>query len=161
MTSKGRGLYHGCCVLVLIMLLSVWPSRAQEVTARLAGTVKDPAGAMVPEAVLVATNVSTGLVTRTTSGASGDYIFLALAPGTYTLSVEKAGFATGVMSGISLNVDQKANLDVVLQVGHVTGSVTVYAAAPLVDSTSASLGTVVDQQPAGLRKRQRVRVQRQ
>ena len=147
MTSKGRRLQRGCCVLVLIMLLSVWPSRAQEVTARLAGTVKDPAGAMVPEAVLAATNVSTGLVTRTTSGASGDYIFLALAPGTYTLSVEKAGFATGVMSGISLNVDQKANLDIVLQVGHVTGSVTVSAAAPLVDSTSASLGTVVDQQP--------------
>ena len=81
MTSKGRRLQHGCCVLVLIMLLSVWPSRAQEVTARLAGTVKDPAGAMVPEAVLAATNVSTGLVTRTTSGASGDYIFLAAGSG--------------------------------------------------------------------------------
>src|SRR4029077_5995684 len=112
-----------------------------------AGTVKDPAGAVVPEAALTATNVSTGLITRTTSSASGDYVFPALAPGTYTLSVEKSGFSTGVMSGISLNVDQKATLDVVLQVGQVTESVKVEGAAPLVDSTSASMGTVVNQQP--------------
>src|SRR5713226_1133560 len=105
MKSQLRGLRHGCCALVLCLVISVWPGRAQEVTARLSGTVKDPAGAVVPEAALTATNVSTGLVTRTTSGASGDYVFPALAPGTYTLSVEKTGFATGVMSRISLNVD--------------------------------------------------------
>ena len=147
MTSKRRGLQHGCCVLTLMVVLSAWPGRAQEVTARLSGTVKDSAGGAVPEAALTATNGSTGVVTRTTSGGSGDYVFPALAPGTYTLSVEKAGFTTGIMSGISLNVDQKASLDVVLQVGQVTQSVNVEASAPLVDSTSASLGTVVDQQP--------------
>jgi hypothetical protein len=131
----------------LIALLSVSTVWAQEVTARLSGTVKDSAGGVVPEAALMATNSSTGVVTRTASGASGEYVFPALAPGTYTLSVEKAGFATGVLSGIVLNVDQKANLDVVLQVGQVTQSVNVEAAAPLVDSTSASMGTVVDEQP--------------
>ncbi len=45
MKSKLRGLQHDCCALVLCLLLSAWPGRAQEVTARLAGTVKDPAGA--------------------------------------------------------------------------------------------------------------------
>src|SRR5580704_465943 len=140
--TKGCRLEQGCCALALILLLSVWPVSAQEVTARLSGTVRDPAGAVVPEAALTATNVSTGVVTRTTSGASGDYVFPALTPGVYTLSVEKSGFTTGVMSGISLNVDQKANLDVALQVGQVTQSVNVDASAPLVDSTSASLGTV-------------------
>ena len=147
MKSKGRSRRHVYSLLALNLLLSVCPGRAQEVTARLAGTVKDPAGAVVPEAALTATNVSTGLITRTTSSASGDYVFPALAPGTYTLSVEKSGFSTGVMSGISLNVDQKATLDVVLQVGQVTESVKVEGAAPLVDSTSASMGTVVNQQP--------------
>src|SRR5579864_1611714 len=147
MTSKRRGLQLRCCVLALMVVLSAWPGRAQEVTARLSGTVKDSAGGGVPEAALTATNSSTGVVTRTTSGGSGDYVFPALAPGTYTLSVEKAGFTTGVMSGISLNVDQKASLDVVLQVGQVTQSVNVEASAPLVDSTSASLGTVVDERP--------------
>ena len=147
MTNENRCFRHGCGTLALVVLLSVWPARAQEVTARLSGTVKDPAGAVVPDAALTATNTSTGVVTRTTSGPSGDYLFPQLPPGPYTLSAEKAGFTTAVMSGISLNVDQRASLDVVLQVGQVTQSVNVEAAAPLVDSSSASLGTVVDQQP--------------
>src|SRR5208282_6032396 len=147
MRYKDHWFQQGCCALALIILLSAWSGSAQEVTARLSGMVKDPAGAVVPEAALTATNVSTGVVGRTISGASGDYVCPALAPGTYTLSVEKAGFTTGVLSGISLNVDQKANLDVVLQVGQVTQSVNVDAVAPLVDSTSASMGTVVDEQP--------------
>lgn len=147
MKFKGRGFRQGCGALALIVLFSVWFARAQEVTARLSGTVKDSAGGVVPDAALTATNSSTGVVTRTTSDASGDYLFPALAPGTYRLSVEKAGFTTGILSGISLNVDQKASLDVVLQVGQVTQSVNVEAAAPLVDSSSASMGTVVDEQP--------------
>ncbi len=61
--------------------------------------------------------------------------------------MEKTGFSATVLSGIVLNVDQKATVDVVLQVGQVTQSVQVEATAPLVDSTSASMGTVVDQQP--------------
>jgi hypothetical protein len=147
MRSEGLGFRQAGGLLVLLVLLSVWPARTQEVTARLSGMVKDSAGGVVSEAALTATNTGTGIVTRTTTGALGDYLFPALAPGTYSLSVEKAGFTTGVFSGISLNVDQKASLDVVLQVGQVTQSVNVEAVAPLVDSTSASLGTVVDEQP--------------
>lgn len=140
--------FRQCCgALALIALLSGWPAQAQEVTARLSGAVKDSAGGVVPDAALAATNNSTGVVTRTISDASGNYLFPTLAPGTYRLSVEKAGFTTAVMSGISLNVDQKASLDVVLQVGQVTQSLNVEALAPLVDSSSASMGTVVDQQP--------------
>src|SRR5216684_2253284 len=111
MISNDRSFRQSRCALALIVLLSPWLGRAQEVTARLAGTVKDQAGAVVPEAALSATHISTGVVTRTTSDASGDYIFLQLAPGTYTLSVEKTGFASSVISGISLNVDQKASVD--------------------------------------------------
>jgi len=133
--------------LAPIILVCSFPSSGQEVTARLAGTIKDAAGGVVPQAALNATNVNTGLATRTTSDSAGDYVFPALAPGDYTLTVEKAGFSTAAISGISLTVNQKASVDVVLQVGQVTQSVKVEGAAPLVDSTSASLGTVVDQQP--------------
>ena len=132
---------------VLILAAGILPCAAQEVTARLAGTVRDPAGAVVPGAALSAANVSTGVITRTTSGSAGDYVFPQLAAGSYILTVEKAGFAATAISGISLNVDQKATVDVVLQVGQVSQSLKVEAAAPLVDSTSASMGTVVDQQP--------------
>jgi hypothetical protein len=130
-----------------MLLTSRWPGSAQQVTARLSGMVKDPAGAVVPEANIIATNVSTGVPTRTQSDSSGNYLFPELAPGNYTLAVEKAGFTITTVSGISLTVDQRATIDVVLQVGQVTQSVNVEAAAPLVDSASASLGTVVDEQP--------------
>lgn len=133
--------------LVLLVLACSFPAVGQQVNARLAGTIKDPGGAVVPEAALSATNVSTGVTTRTTSDAAGEYVFPTLAPGTYTLSAEKAGFAAAVLSGIALNVDQKATVDVMLQVGQVTESVKVEGSAPLVDSSSASMGTVVDQQP--------------
>ena len=138
---QGRILSLGLCLVIL--LISGLPAAAQEVTARLAGTVRDPAGAVVPGAALSATNVSTGVVTKTTSDATGDYVFLQLAPGTYSLTVEQKGFSTTALSGITLNVDQKATLDIALRVGPVTQSVQVNAAAPLVDTTSASLGTVV------------------
>jgi hypothetical protein len=133
--------------LGLIMLACSIPGSAQEVTARLVGTVRDAAGGVVPQAALTATNVSTGVATRTTSDSAGDYVFPALSPGVYTLTVEKTGFTAAVMSGISLNVDQKASVDLVLQVGQVSQKIEVEGSAPLVDSTSASLGTVVDQQP--------------
>src|SRR5204862_4643042 len=120
---------------------------AQEVTARLDGTVKDTAGAVVPEAALTAKNVSTGVVTTATSDPSGNYVFPSLAPGTYTLSVEKRGFATRVITGITLQVDQKATVDLTLNVGQVNQTVTVEGTAPLVNSVSASMGTVVNKQP--------------
>jgi Carboxypeptidase regulatory-like domain/TonB dependent receptor len=138
-----------CCnfLLVLVALLfSIRPGHAQEVTARLAGTVNDTAGALVPEAALTAKNVSTGVVTTATSDPSGNDVFPSLAPGAYTVSVEKQGFATRVITGITLQVAQNATLDLTLNVGQVNQTVTVEATAPLVDSTSASMGTVVNQQ---------------
>jgi Carboxypeptidase regulatory-like domain len=83
-----------CCIFLLVLvalLFSIRPGRAQEVTARLAGTVNDTAGALVPEAALTARNVSTGVVTTAASDPSGNYVFPSLAPGTYTVSVEKQG----------------------------------------------------------------------
>jgi hypothetical protein len=59
-----------CGCLLAALLSSIWPGHAQEVTARLEGTVQDTAGAVVPEAALSARNVSTGVVTTATSDAS-------------------------------------------------------------------------------------------
>ncbi|MGI8958875.1 MAG: carboxypeptidase-like regulatory domain-containing protein [Bryobacteraceae bacterium] len=78
-----------CSCLLAALLASICPGHAQEVTARLDGTVKDTAGALVPEAALTARNVSTGVVTTASSDPSGNYVFPSLAPGTYTLSVGK------------------------------------------------------------------------
>ncbi len=136
-------------VLLLAFVLGFWtvPAASQEVTARLQGTVTDPSGAVVPEVRLTAANVSTGVLTRVTSDASGHYIFPSLVAGTYQLTVEKTSFMTKVISGITLNVAQQATMDVVLQIGQLTQEVKVEGAAPLVDTTTAGVGTTLSEQP--------------
>src|SRR5690349_9821385 len=132
---------------VVLLAICSFSAFAQEVTARLAGTIKDAAGAVVPIATVTATNANTGIVTKGASDDAGDYSFPSLAPGVYTLTVEKPGFSAAVISGITLNVAQRANVDVTLQVGQVTQTLNVTEAAPLVESATASLGTVVSEQP--------------
>ena len=121
------------------------PCRAQQVTATLSGAVKDTSGAAIPQVALTATNVSTEVATTTASDEAGQYIFPSLPPGTYTLSAEKSGFRTTVIPGIILTVYQKATVDVVLAVGRVTQAVEVKEAAPLLSTTSASIGTVIEE----------------
>jgi hypothetical protein len=142
----------GAPVKSLLRLLVAWAflsglqGRAQQVTASLSGTVKDTSGALVPQARLTATDVSTGVPFRTISDSSGNYIFPSLAPATYTLSAEKHGFRTTVISGVTLTVYQKATVNITLRVGSVTQEVAVRGAAPLVSTTNASIGTVINQQ---------------
>jgi Carboxypeptidase regulatory-like domain len=142
-----RGLKLVAKLLVASAFLVVPQGKAQQVTATLAGTVRDTSGAVVPEAGVNATNVNTGVRFRTISGSSGRYIFPSLAPGAYALSAEKQGFRTTVISGITLNVYQKATINIVLRVGNVTQQIEVKGSAPLVSSTSASVGTTIGEQP--------------
>jgi hypothetical protein len=143
----GRFLSFAAAAAIIVVLLGAgFPCRAQQVTATLSGTVRDTSGAVIPQAALTATNVATGVAAKTPSDSAGNYIFPLLVPGTYTLSAERSGFGTTVISGITLTVDQKATLDIVLSVGRVTQAVEVKGAAPLLSTTSASIGTVVGEQ---------------
>ncbi|PYV87052.1 MAG: hypothetical protein DMG05_18305, partial [Acidobacteria bacterium] len=130
-------------VLLNFLLFNLDVAFGQTVTASLSGIVTDPTGAAIPEASITAINVDTGTPAKTISGPGGNYIFPALSPGTYNLTVEKTGFKSSVLSGIKLLVDQKATLDIQLEVGEITTKVEVSAAAPLVESTTASVGTVI------------------
>jgi hypothetical protein len=100
----------------------------------------------VPGAALTAKNESTGVVATTTSDSAGNYIFPSLAPATYTVSAERSGFSTTMISGITLAVYEKSSVDVVLRVGQVKQTVEVKGAAPLVSTTSASIGTLIGEQ---------------
>ena len=126
-------------------ILRLRPGYGQIVTASLSGSVTDPAGAAVPEASIAVTNTRTGISARILSDSSGNYIFPALNPGDYSIAAEKAGFKSTVVSGITLLVNQQARVDVQLQVGAVTTTVEVSGAAPLVQTTTASVGTVIGQ----------------
>lgn len=130
---------------LLIVVFCRVPCYGQIVNATLSGTVTDPTGAAVPEAGVSATNVSTGVATKTTTDVTGSYTFPSLPVGTYTLTVEKTGFKSTVLSGIQLLVSQQAVVSAQLQVGELATIVEVTSAAPLIETTTASVGTVIGQ----------------
>jgi len=121
------------------------PAAAQVATAELKGNVLDASGAIVGNAKVAATNIQTNQTHATVSDSSGNYAITLLPPGDYTLTVEAAGFRKMVRSGISLQINQQARIDVALQLGQVSETVEVSAQAPLLESESSSLGTVVSE----------------
>jgi hypothetical protein len=118
----------------------------QTATAELGGTTVDSSGAGIPNAKITITNASTNLVIRELmSDSTGSYIATLLPPGDYTVSVEAAGFRKLVQSGIRLETNQRARIDLTMQVGQVSETVEVAATAPLLESQSSSLGAVIGQ----------------
>jgi hypothetical protein len=113
--------------------------------AQLNGTVFDPNGAVVPGATVTLRSEITAIERSTTSDAAGQYSFLLVPAGRYTLSVDAAGFSKLTDTGIILTVGQVANLPVNLQLAGVTAEVTVTGDAQLVETSRISVATTVDQ----------------
>jgi hypothetical protein len=107
--------------------------------------VTDPTGAVVPNAKVSALNTGTNLSQEVLSGAAGNYAFNSLPPGQYTVTATLAGFETLVNTGVGLTVGQNATLNLVLKTGGAEETVTVTGGAELINTTSAELGSVVDQ----------------
>ena len=110
-----------------------------------AGRVSDPSGAGVPNSVITLTSTSTNAVRQTDSGSDGFYSLPSIPPGLYTLKAEHPGFKTAT-SNIEVQVQQSVRLDLTLQVGEVTQSVEVSAAASLLQAENATVGTVIANQ---------------
>jgi hypothetical protein len=132
-------------VVLLALGLSV-PALSQTATAELSGNVTDGTGAVVANAKVTATNPSTGSSREVRTNQSGAYVFTILQPGTYNLSVEAPGFRKAIQNNIELQVNQRADIDIQMQVGQLTETVEVTGAAPLLESESSTLGTVVNSQ---------------
>lgn len=118
---------------------------AQLPTGTILGTVRDQSGAVVPDVTVTATNTETGISRLTQAGNNGTYRFSALAVGTYTVQAEKPGFQTMIQSGLQLTVGQEAVLNFRLQVGQVAESISVTAEAPIVNTTSGTLSSLVSE----------------
>ena len=151
MSKGGVGFSGGgliCCVgLGLLCLLTVfqYPAASQVATAHINGVVRDTSDAVIPQAELVLGNVETGVERRAVSNEAGNYVFLNLPPGPYTLQASKEGFRTSIIEPFVLAVNQTATFDFSLEVGAVTESITVTAAGAQLQSSTAELGTVIEQ----------------
>src|SRR5262245_59728044 len=108
------------------------------------GTVTDPAGAAIPGAKVVALLEERGTLRELVTSPEGDFVFPSLAVGTYTITVEAQGFKQFRRSGVTLTTEQNVRVDVRVEVGNLAESVTVTAEAPLVDSRSSVIGTLID-----------------
>ena len=120
----------GGAIAVLCLLLAPVQVQAQSFTASLQGTVKDSTGAVVQGARLTLVNEATNVRQEKLSDSHGLYLFTLLPPGTYKLTVDTPGFQTSVRSGMVLQVQQQAEVDIVLSVGDVATSVQVAGEAP-------------------------------
>lgn len=115
---------------------------AQQATAQVTGTVTDTTGAIIVGAEVTLRNSQTGVNRKTTSNKDGEYLFTLVPIGTYELSVKQKSFQTYQQTGITLDVNQNAKLDVALRAGASSEIVEVNANTTQVDTQSATLGKV-------------------
>jgi hypothetical protein len=120
------------------------PLVAQTQTATLRGAVKDPAGAVVPNATLILTNLAQNRPLEGRSNDSGEYVFVQIPPGRYSLQVTSTGFKKFLQPEFTLEVAQVAAFDVTLEIGAATEIVEVRGEAPLLDAATSTLGEVVN-----------------
>lgn len=129
----------------VVLLVGATTTFAQE-TATILGTVKDASGAAVAGANVTARNTDTSQTRTAVSEADGAYRIPGLLVGNYEVRVEHEGFQAAVHTGLVLTVDLQAVVNMTLQVGSVNQTVSVTGEAPLVDTTTSSLGGLVDSQ---------------
>ncbi|HWE83326.1 MAG TPA: carboxypeptidase-like regulatory domain-containing protein [Terracidiphilus sp.] len=130
--------------LALILVGALALAHAVDVNARIAGTVTDPQGAVLPGIQVTLTNEATGVKQVTTTLANGNYLFAQVPVGSYTVSVAASGFKTYQAKGIVLSIDQQYEQAIQLQVGSTSEVVEVAASSVQVNTTDMELSNVVN-----------------
>jgi hypothetical protein len=129
---------------VLFVSLTIPAVFAQGERGTITGTVTDSSGAIVPQANVTLRSVSTNISSRAESNNSGIYVFPALNPGQYDVTIEKPGFRPRKVTAIPLTTGLTATIDAVLEVGQVAEAVEVQAAAVLLEAQTSGLGKTVE-----------------
>jgi hypothetical protein len=135
----------GFAALLLIGAMGITAS-AQQSIGTILGVVKDTSGGTVPQAKVTVTNTETNETRTADTGDDGAYRFPALKPGQYTVKVEKDGFKSETQTGLTLDVAQELVVSPVMEVGSATQEVTVTGEAPLVNTTTSALGSLVNEE---------------
>jgi len=139
-----RARWTAVCLTVAISLLIPAFLPAQGASGRILGRVADPTGAVLAHAKITLVNEATGISRDALSNDSGDYSFVEVAPGTYTVQFELTGFKKNVQKNVIVDVNQVVTLNSTLQIGGSQETVEVTSEAPQIDTTSTQLGAVIN-----------------
>ena len=146
-TNKNTWALFFILLILFALTANIRQARAQAIGGgQIQGTVTDGTGSAVSGATIEATQTESGLNRTVTSGADGGYSLPSLPVGPYTLKVTATGFSTYDQSGIVIQVGNELRIDVKLQVGGVSQTVQVQAAASMVQTEDQSISQVVDRQ---------------
>src|SRR2546428_5207486 len=142
-TTRAKKAIHvlGAVLGVLLFSLSLF---SQVSTGTISGVVEDTSGAVIAGAMVTVRNVDTGAVRSLTSDEGGHYVVPVLPVGNYEVRGQQAGFKTEIRSGIVLTVGREEVVNLTLNVGALADTVTVTAEAPLVETTTAAMSSLVD-----------------
>jgi len=143
LSSGGVSLKLGLVPIFVLLLAFPSVSWAQRAAAAINGTVRDPTGAVIPQATITLTNTQTNVAQTVVTDGAGEYIILNIFPGTYVLRASKQGFETVTHPDITLQVNQTTTFDFALPVGATTQTVKVQAQAAAIETSTAELGSVV------------------
>src|SRR5689334_12855005 len=138
-----RGFLRRLVPLALLVAASVLPAEAQQFTGGVRGAVRDPNG-VIPGATVTLTNEATNATREVVTNEVGQYNFPAVPPGTYTLTASITGYKKYQSKGLVVGTQQFLTVDVTLEVGALEESITVTGQTPLIDTSTASTGGVLD-----------------
>jgi len=130
--------------VLLVFLLCAPAVYGQTIMASISGIVSDPTGAVIAGAAITVKDLDRGVSYSAKSNETGFYLVPQLPPGRYQVTAEMTGFRTYVLDSFPLQTQQKASLNITLQVGVVTEKVEVAGSAQMVESTTATLSAVVE-----------------
>lgn len=130
--------------LVFILLTSFTLGQAQSTNASLSGRITDPANALIVDARVAAISAATNIRHECTTNGSGDYHLANLPPASYRLEIEKSGFKKLIKPDVILHVQDALRIDLQMMLGDVAETVVVESGAPLVNTETATVSTVIN-----------------
>src|SRR5215467_13567366 len=146
-TWLSRSIQLSSLLLVSFLFASVTFGQAQSAAADLQGTVKDSTGAVVANATVTVRNPAKNITRTANTNDEGFYRIVNLTPGDYEISVEAPNFKKSVLTKVNLTVGQTGTVDVSLEPGQITESVTISdATSEIVETSKTAIATTIDQQ---------------
>ena len=144
--SRPARLLLPAALLLLGVLCALPVQVVAQATGQVSGAVSDQTGRVIPGAKAELVSTATGQTRDATAGSDGAYSFPLVAPGMYQLRTTATGFATTITKDVQVQVNSTSHVDVKMKVGSATTEVTVTGAIPLVETSNATLGNVVNQE---------------